>query len=101
VPLVGFKTVTAGNASQPSGAYTYYWDANGGDLGTQSPADNAESFTDLQECRATCDAAPLCAGIQVFNTVDACMLIFGDPVMRTEGGVSFVRADTTRLQVPT
>jgi hypothetical protein len=92
--------VTAGNAAQPSGAYTYYFDTDGGDLGSQSPPENAASFTDLQECRAACDAAPLCAGIQVFNTVDACMLIFGDPVMRAEGGVSFVRADTTRLQVP-
>jgi len=104
-PLVAFKAVAAGNASQPTGAYVFYQDPYGTSLGWQVAIPGAGTFTSLQQCLDACDAVTNCAGISMAMLVvealrpTSCTFIYGSDNAAQEAR-SFVRADATRLRVP-
>lgn len=104
-PLVAFKAVAAGNASQPTGAYVFYQDPYGTSLGSQVAIPGANTFTNLQQCLDACDAVTNCAGVSMAMLVvealrpTSCTYIYGSDNAAQEAR-SFVRADATRLSVP-
>lgn len=74
--------VTAKAAS--GGAYTFYTDPNGLDIGYQSQPDGADKFTSVQDCADVCDVDQRCAGwvilplLRQSKVATTCRLIRGD-----------------------
>jgi hypothetical protein len=105
-PIIVFKALTAGDASTPSGAYIHYQDNNALEVGIGTAPANVNSFTSIQDCKVACDAVPTCLGFSMKMVLydsdmpKTCVLLSGinDPAQSTR---SFVRADATRLQMPT
>lgn len=105
-PVVAFKALVAGNASQASGAYSFYQDSFATTIGGQVAAPGAGSFTSWQQCLDACSADNACAGIVIMMLIDeaarptSCSLIYGMSAAAGTDARSFVRAEVSQLTVP-